>query len=336
MKQSCALQITLDSNMGAWLWLQYGRDEAGPDRFMDVPRLAFGPIKQIPIAAQLPLSHFTILPEGNAEDLWYGMRCQAHPNPVARHERAHDQLQWVNSGFVDAEFCRECQVWLDGPMASQSPSPCSLSLVSEPGVWGTPWKPRDQVWHDNCGGWQVSVYYQTVHSWLRGWPDQSHHHAWHPCFADWLGSLEPVSIFYIPYPNPIKIKEYQRIIDWYWKRFAHPAAKGITEDALSEDEGMAKTIATFRYIKCNFTKHAKAEDFLYETLCQALGFLYPLNCSQILFFPNPWAQAWPIALPRRQSPLPWIWCCFSRRQWGSSNLPHRLARVPFVMSYMGA
>ncbi|CAL1152588.1 unnamed protein product [Cladocopium goreaui] len=46
---------------------------------------------------------------------------------------------------------------------------------------------------------------------------------------------------------------------------------GITEDALSEDEGMAKTIATFRYIKCNFTKHAKAEDFLYETLCQALG-----------------------------------------------------------------
>ena len=47
--------------------------------------------------------------------------------------------------------------------------------------------------------------------------------------------------------------------------------QGIMEDLLQEDEAMCKTLASFRFVKCNFTKHARPEDFLYETLCRGLG-----------------------------------------------------------------
>ena len=49
---------------------------------------------------------------------------------------------------------------------------------------------------------------------------------------------------------------------------------------------MAKAIASFRYIKCNFTRHAKPEEFLYETLCQGLCYFMRFFIS-ILFFPHP-------------------------------------------------
>lgn len=44
------------------------------------------------------------------------------------------------------------------------------------------------------------------------------------------------------------------------------------QDALQEDEPFAKSIASFRFIKCNYRKHNKPEEFLYETLSQGLGF----------------------------------------------------------------
>ena len=99
--------------------------------------------------------------------------------------------------------------------------------------------------------------------------------------------MEHVSIFTFHILTPSKYKEYQIIIDRYWKRLAQSAAEGITEDALSEDEGMAKTIATFRYVKCNYTKHAKAEEFLYETLSQGLCFPSLLDYNKSWFFLNP-------------------------------------------------
>lgn len=47
--------------------------------------------------------------------------------------------------------------------------------------------------------------------------------------------------------------------------------EGTTEEFLQEDEAMCKTLASFRFVKWNFTKHARPEDFLYESLCKGLG-----------------------------------------------------------------
>ncbi|CAK9075895.1 unnamed protein product, partial [Durusdinium trenchii] len=51
--------------------------------------------------------------------------------------------------------------------------------------------------------------------------------------------------------------------------FAIDRFSEISEELLVEDDQMAKTLASFRYVKCNYQRHAKAEDFLYETLCLA-------------------------------------------------------------------
>ena len=42
--------------------------------------------------------------------------------------------------------------------------------------------------------------------------------------------------------------------------------KDIKDYELEEDTAMQEVIASFRYIRCNFKKHARAEQYIYESL----------------------------------------------------------------------
>ena len=66
--------------------------------------------------------------------------------------------------------------------------------------------------------------------------------------------------------TPLKYEEDQTSLDWYSNGFPKSATEGISEEALAEDEGMAKAIASFRYIKCNFTRACQAWGVSYMRL----------------------------------------------------------------------
>ncbi|CAL1160103.1 unnamed protein product [Cladocopium goreaui] len=43
----------------------------------------------------------------------------------------------------------------------------------------------------------------------------------------------------------------------------------VTREQLEEDECISRAVASMQFVKCNYTKHARPEDFLYDSLSLA-------------------------------------------------------------------
>ena len=107
----------------------------------------------------------------------------------------------------------------------------------------------------------------------------------------------------------------------------------MTREQLEEDEELSRAVASMKFIKCNYTKHARPEDFLYDSLsrgpkksnrdpydpycffwwfpclpvfrCEALKnrhlqkgpFRPTIGCSEFNFFECPWCQPFPNTSP---------------------------------------
>ena len=52
----------------------------------------------------------------------------------------------------------------------------------------------------------------------------------------------------------------------FFQHDVHCLAKDITQEELEEDSAIQEVLASFRYIRCNFKKHVRAEHYVYEVL----------------------------------------------------------------------
>ena len=187
-------------------------------------------------------------------DAQHGMCQKAGGRPCPAHSPVSAcGIEGVSLVALEFRFLRESKIWRERAMADQLAVQAAFPLLPLQWIWSQPRADRCSLCSTR---WHHRTFFGAVCRWTEQDADHSVHHG--ADRAVWL--LDNLAL--VSWQLGPRVVVSKSMVHESWAK----KTKDIKEAEIEEDPHFAGVLASFRYIRCNFKKHHKEEQYIYESL----------------------------------------------------------------------